>query len=345
VKKPPVTPSFVLLSDPHAALSTVELVRAAMKQGIDEAKRRGVPLFIPGDLNDTKAIIRGEVAIMLIEMMKYAREQEVAVYILIGNHDKLHEKGDPHSLEFLRPYAEIIDEPIRLIENIYAIPYQSSLEKLRAILEEIPKGSIILMHQGVKGAFMGEYVVDKTSIDPGELAGYAVVSGHYHRAQTIVTDGKKHETSWGVGTFNYVGTPYTVSFAEALDGPKGLQVMFTDGSLEKIPTNLRKHVIVECDVESVMTQPDGLKPEDKLWLKVSGPYSELEKLKKRDIGAALLGHSDFKFDKIPTDEAQLKLNAEELSDEQILDKMIDDSEETPEQKAALKVLWREVMSQ
>lgn len=344
MKKAPVLARLVLLSDPHAALSSVELVRSSMKQAIDEAHRRLVPLFISGDLNDTKALIRGEVANMLIEMLKYAKERCVSVFILIGNHDKLHEKGDPHSLEFLRPYAEVIDEPIRFHEDVYAIPYQSDLENLRAILQEIPKGSTLLMHQGLKGAFMGEYAVDKSSIDPSELAGYAVISGHYHRAQTIFTDGNKHATAWGIGTFNYVGTPYTVTFAEAHDGPKGFKVLFEDGSLELVETKLRKHVMIETKVEDVMTPIEGLKPCDKLWLKVSGPYSELQKLKKRDIGQALLGHSDFKLDPVPTDEAQFKLNAEELTDEQILDKMIDESEETPEQKAALKVLWREAMA-
>jgi hypothetical protein len=95
------------------------------------------------------------------------------------------------------------------------------------------------MHQGFKGAFMGEYVVDKTSIDPSEVADYNVITGHYHRRQKI-------------GTVQYIGTPYTITFAEAHDPEKGYQLLLEDGSLRFVPLNLRRHIIVERSCGNVL---------------------------------------------------------------------------------------------
>ncbi len=83
-----------------------------------------------------------------------------------------------------------------------------------------------------------------------------------------------------------------------------------------------------------------LNPEDLLWVKVSGPASELDKLKKSVVGKALIGHEHFKFDRI-YDEAE-KSEPEDITlpPDQLFDKLIDASEETAEQKQFLKALWR-----
>jgi hypothetical protein len=327
---PKSKPLAVLISDIHYRVDTLKLADAALRQAIGHAKELGVPLYICGDLNDTKAIIRGEVANALIRTLDQAGRDGVWARILVGNHDLLNEKGSAHSLTFLSPYCNVIDEPVYSPE-ISCLPYFNDIADLKSALEDVPKGSIVLMHQGVKGAYMGEYVVDKTSIDPEDLKDFRCISGHYHRSQTV-------------GTLTYIGSPYTITFAEANDGPKGFQVLMADGSLEHVPTNLRKHVIVERTVDAVLEPIPGLKPEDLLWLKVSGPFSELEKLRKKDIGAHHLGHSSFKLDKISTDVSQKDENFDtSRSSDVILDELIDVSDEGATQKEYLKKLWREIV--
>lgn len=330
----------VLISDVHFNINTLHLASSALNSAIEVAESENVPLIIAGDLNDTKAMLRAECANAIIECLSKAKTE---VIILIGNHDLINEKSKSHSLNFLRPFATIVEAPVNY-KGLWFIPYQSDSEVLKSILAGIPKGSTIIMHQGVKGAFMGEYIVDTTSIDPSFLAPFRCISGHYHRAQTLICDDRKHASYGEPGVFNYIGTPYTVTYAEAHDGPKGLQLLLQDNRLEQLPLDIRKHVIIETDYQNVLNPIEGLRGIDLLWLKVHGPASELDKLDKKLIGETLIGHQNFKLDKIYSEsEKQVSVEIEKLSDEEMLDKLITDSEETKVQKVYLKKLWREVL--
>ena len=101
----------------------------------------------------------------------------------------MNEKASEHSLNFLEPYATIVDEPRVFMElpEVFFIPYQSNTEKLLRILDAPRTEKIYVMHQGFKGAFMGDYSVDKSSIDVSEVAHAKVFSGHYHRHQNLGT--------------------------------------------------------------------------------------------------------------------------------------------------------------
>ncbi len=336
-------PVAVLISDVHYSVATLPVADAAMRQAFAHAGKLSVPIIIAGDLLDGKSIMRGECVNAIIGLL---RSTDVQVMALVGNHDKLNEKGDAHSLEFLRPYARVIDTPTHMPSiGSWLVPYFSDSDKLLQFLhEEVFANDTrrLIMHQGLKGAAMGDYIVDRTSMDPSVFDGLRVVSGHYHRAQDIKC-GK-------TGLWSFLGSPYTVTYTEASDGPKGFRVLYEDGTLKSVPTNLRKHVIIETTTD-MLTQADEHgtdpfempNPCDLVWLKVRGPYSELEALNKRDL-AKMMGVQSFRFDKQPTDEAQVKLKVEEMTGEQMLDSLIMQSEETPAQKAALKSLWREVMS-
>jgi DNA repair exonuclease SbcCD nuclease subunit len=322
----------VLISDIHYRVETLHLADAALRQAIDKAADISCPVYILGDLNDTKAIIRGEVANALIETAKYANEKYVDLLILSGNHDMLNEKSSAHALNFLRPYAHIIDEVEHTPGRETFIPYQATPEAFKEALKFATPGSFVFMHQGVKGALMGDYVIDHSAVDVELLAPYHVFSGHYHAHQTT-------------GTVTYIGSPYSITAAEAQDGPKGFLVLYEDGSFEQVPTNLRKHVTVERTIETALDPIPGLKPEDVLWIKVKGPYSELEKLNKRKIGQTHFGHSNFKLDKIVTeaeDSSQHLENSSQQLPSDLLDGIIDKSTESETQKTYLKQLWRRI---
>jgi DNA repair exonuclease SbcCD nuclease subunit len=322
----------VLISDVHFNLKNLELAKSALSSALAEAEERKVPLIIAGDLNDTKAILRAECANAIINILKAA---QVRVIIMVGNHDLINEKGQEHSLNFLRPYSDLVQAPVfDHGVNLWLIPYMHDTDGLRALLKTIDSGTLI-MHQGVQSAFMGEYVVDKTSIEPEAFDGLRVISGHYHRAQVILCGDR--------GTFEYIGTPYSVTFAEAFDGPKGIRLLYEDSTTELIPLGLRKHVIRECNYQEVMQPIAGLNPGDLLWLKVSGPASELDKLKKKEIGEKLLGHQNFKLDKVYDQAAKTEIDVTKLTKDELLDRLIDGSEETEVQRKYLKKLWREIL--
>lgn len=331
-------PVAVLTADVHYNQNTLAVADAAMNQAIDKANELGVPFIVAGDLHDTKAIIRGECIKTMIRTFERA---DVPVYVIVGNHCKINEKGDDHSLEFLRPYVtRIVDSPAHVNSlNAWLLPYYSDSAALQAVLDTLPKERLLIMHQGLMGAQMGHYVVDKTSLPPEAFADFRVISGHYHKAQDIKC-GRPRKGA--VGLFSYIGNPYSLSFGEAQDGPKGFQVLYDDGLMEQVPTNLRKHVVIETHVNELIYEY-GLDPKDLLWIKIKGPKSELDKLKKKELGAKLLGHSNFKLDLIATDSNKIEDKADGLQDTEVLDMIIEAMPDSVEQRSYLKRLWREIL--
>lgn len=326
-------PKFVAISDIHFSLNNLQLSSQALSAALKTAEELQVALVIAGDLNDTKAIIRAEVANSIIEILQDAT---VEVYILCGNHDAINEKGSTHGLNYLRPYARVIDFPCKFQElpGVLFIPYQSDAENFKAALrQKASKGDIVVCHQGVKGALMGDYVQDKSAIDVEILAGYPTISGHYHEHQTM-------------GTLTYIGSPFTMTFSEAAHDGKGYLVVNEDGAFERRLLDLRKHVVVDVDTEGLeiyLYTAAHPRKDDLLWLKVRGTKSELDAIQKNAV-AQVLGRNNFKFDKIVTENDVLAEESKPRTDTELLDALIDSTRESIDQKERLKALWRELLS-
>lgn len=326
-------PLFVAISDIHFSVPNLELASRALRAAIGEANEQDIPLVIAGDLNDTKAIIRAEVANRLLDDLRHA---ETKVFLLVGNHDLINEKGKDHGLNYLSPLATLVDkagESDRL-PGVAFIPYQSTPEAFVERLHRIPKDRIIVCHQGVQGAEMGDYVVDNGAVPQSALEGYTLISGHYHKHQTV-------------GPLTYIGSPYTMSFGEANDGPKGFLIVNDDGSFQQVPLHqLRRHVIMEVEVGGVWngyvirngTPSDH--PGDLLWVKLHGPASQLAKISKQQLGDDFFGHSNYKLDKIPDEATTPLVPRKDLSPPDIMDLLIEALPESQEYKDYLKKLWR-----
>jgi DNA repair exonuclease SbcCD nuclease subunit len=306
-----------------------------------------VPLIVAGDLHDTKAMMRGEVVAQMIQTFKMFQHMGGKAYVLVGNHDKINERSPLHSLEFLRTHVQIVDESYwgefeaYSMEGLWLLPYYSDLDALQATLQCIPKGATIIMHQGLTNASGGHYMHDNTAAPPEWFGDFRVISGHYHKAQDIEC-GRPRKGA--VGLFSYVGSPYTMNFGEANDGPKGFRVLMDDGSLEFVPTNLRRHVVEELTLTSVGLMPplpvDKVNPGDLLWLKIKGNRSDLEQYSKEAIGNRLKVGSDYKLDLIPID-SHTEIEEEEkakMTDLEVLKKLIDGLPDDAEYHQLLKDL-------
>jgi hypothetical protein len=228
------------------------------------------------------------------------------------------------------------------------LPYYSDSEALRRDLAEIPKGSTVIMHQGLQTAYMGTYVQDKTSLPPSAFADYRVISGHYHAAQDIECGplGSNH-----VGLFSYVGNPYTLNYGEAQDPPKGYAILYSDGYLERIALNLPRHrvysfySVAELYARINQGTPLAVNSEDKIWIKVEDYKTTLAKLDKKTIGEVTGLGLNFKFDAIsldldPTDATKQNNELSKLTDERLLDSIIESTNLPNEDKVDLKALWR-----
>jgi DNA repair exonuclease SbcCD nuclease subunit len=328
-------PIAVLISDVHYNLTTLELADAAMRQAITKANSLNIPLIVAGDLHDSKANMRAECVNRMIETFKLCNE----AYVLVGNHDKINEKSnkDDHSLNFLdKPEyrVNVVAFNWQILEGIWLVPYYHDPEECKEFLKTMPKGSTLIMHQGLSGTNSGEYIQDKSAIRPEDVAGMRVISGHYHTRQTIeLPDG---------GKWDYIGNPYTLNYAEASDPAKGFQIIYDDGSLEFISTKLRKHTVLNTSVDELKAGSLSLfegSPEDLVWVKISGTKEKLKSIHKQQI-SGLLGIQNFRLDLIPTAAEEQERPAKALTQHELLDTLIDQQNASEELKTRLKQVWR-----
>jgi DNA repair exonuclease SbcCD nuclease subunit len=327
-------PIAVLISDIHYSLQTLELADKSLKMAIDKANELHIPLVVAGDLHDTKANLRGE---CVNAMLKTFRLSQVPTFVLVGNHDKLNEKSNEHSLNFLRDHVTIVDQAFSpgVLPEVHFIPYQSTVADFTWELARLKTNKIIICHQGVTGSVGGHYIQDPSAANKHEVGSFRFISGHYHSRQDIDLpfDGK----------WSYIGNPYTLTFGEANDPEKGFQILNEDGSLTFVPTNLRKHIVIDVHLSDSdeLVVHNGyyeVSAQDIVQVRLKGSKSQLPRINKFKVGQ-ILGLQDFKLDLIPNDDKLETEGLKNLSQVEILDGLID---KLPEHAAkdALKVLWR-----
>lgn len=328
------TPIAVLTADVHYSLQTLQVADAAMKKAVSLANQLNVPLVIAGDLHDTKANIRGE----CIKAIKSTLMSAKKCVVLTGNHDMINEKSKEHSLEFLKHTGvHVIDRPYFHEDlRLFFIPYQHSPEDFKAVLKQAQNfGHKLVVHQGVSGSDSGHYIQDKSAIPAEWLDDMLVFSGHYHRRQAI-NCGK-------TGLFHYIGNPYTLTYGEAKDPAKGVQILYDNGSLKFFPLNLRRHRVYEFQSNNIHNISEEVSSEDPVWVKISGTQADLATLSKPDIAEKLDIPQTFRLDLIPTSIELSESVSQERSQAELLDHVIDSlSGVHSPQKIRLKKLWREL---
>ena len=338
------SPVAVLISDIHYNISTLELADAALRMAIYHANKLRVPLVIAGDMHDTKANLRAECVHRMQKTLRLGHQ----VIVLRGNHDSLNEKSEVSAIRHLEfGSVSMVDEPSQFNSAtgiVHLIPYQSDPNKMRSILAATPKNSLIVMHQGLNGSNSGEYIRDNSAINPEDVANFRVISGHYHARQDIKT-GRPRANA--VGLFSYIGNPFTLTFGEAKDLEKGYQVLLEDGTLEFIPTNLRKHVVFEMTASDIHGGHVLLyNPADLLWLKITGTHDELAKLNRDKIIKTLrIEAASVRIDTTPVDiEASAETQGPPKTDGHLMDELImTEKTLSDEQKGRLAQLWRNLL--
>lgn len=336
-------PVAVIIGDIHFTPNTLDLASTALSMAQKVAVELDVPLIINGDTLDSKDVIRGVCANRLIKLFEFDFDihRFPTTYINIGNHEKINEKSDDHSLHFLKRYIYVVSSPAK-VNGFWIVPYMSSPELFKEFLRTGPTpGDTLIVHQGVTTANLGHYVQDLTAIPKELFADFRVIGSHYHSRQDIQCGPSKPGM---VGTFSYIGNPYTLTWSEANDLPKGFVVLHADGTLSHIPTNLRKHVIIDVKIENL---PDIMESIGTLgdlhWVKVRGPASELQIITKKLIADKFFGHSNFKLDLIPDLSDTTQTDVSNVSGEEILNNLINELQETDTQKQHLKALYKALL--
>lgn len=335
-------PIAVLTSDVHYNVHTLPLADAAMRQAINKANELNVPLIVAGDLHDTKANLRGECIKAIRETMKLAHKKPI---VLIGNHDLINERGSEHSLYFLEDLVTLITKSRASDElKINFVAYQSNPKDTVYMIKRERLGYVHIIHQGLNGSESGDYIQDKSALEYEDVKDFRVISGHYHKRQDIKTGPPR---KGAVGLFSYIGNPYTLGFGEANDPTKGFQILMDDGTLEFVPTNLRKHVIFNIDFVGANYQITGKVPledvynGDLVWAKVRGTKEQIANMNKSKFLKACDLPENSRLDLIPTDTETSAPTAKDQTQGETLDSLIDSLTNTSEdRKARLKELWK-----
>lgn len=330
-------PIMVLISDVHYDLKTLKVADSALRKAIKTAAELDLPLIINGDLHTTKANLRGECTNALIETFQLALSNGVQINMNVGNHDKINEKSEDHVLNFLAPFCNyIVNGPQKFSFNefkFYIIPYYHDVNALRVYLKTLPKGSTLLIHQGLNGSDAGEYFNDHSALNPEDVADFRVISGHYHRRQDIKT-GRPQKGA--VGLWSFIGNPFTLDFGEVDHPEKGYQILYDDGTLEFVPTRERRHRKVEMHVDDLYWKVDRSAPNDILWIVVKGPSDKLTKVTKESLGIL----QPFRLELISTDEVMPGEAAKKLD----FDSVIDSAAVDKDRKPRLKTLWKDLIA-
>lgn len=322
------------MSDVHYSRQTLEIADKATRLAIGAANSLGVRLMVPGDLHDTKGALWSPCVDRMIETLSMCSQLPL---ILIGNHDKINEKSDEHALKFLLGKAILINSiSYDAHKDIVFVPYHHDVSALRMKLNKTfnKDKRIVIMHQGVQSSNAGHYYQDPSALTKNDLSGLRVISGHYHARQSFDLPNGGH--------FDFVGNPYSLNFGEAGDPPKGYQILYDDGSLKFVTTNLRRHYIMEVQYTD-LTNTTIVSPgnyDDILWVKVTGTKEQLSTLSKKKVAHDLIIQQDFKLDLISLD-TKAKIETKNVSKSDMLDGLIDSLTNTSiERKTRLKALWK-----
>ncbi len=227
---------MILVTDLHYNRSNYLEVDKVLRQAMELGRKTKKPVVSLGDTHDTKALMRGECVSALIQTCK--DYNDVQLYLLVGNHCLWNVKDDTrHSLEFLSlcPNVTIMsnNKPVseRVVGSVGFIPYKADPSTIDKELEYFRSigVSILMMHQGVRTAFMNAGKVDDDGYDPSKLKGFQVFVGHYHTAHYV-----------GENIF-FIGSSISHSFAEANE-LKQLVVLEPDsGIFSRVPVEAPQH--------------------------------------------------------------------------------------------------------
>jgi DNA repair exonuclease SbcCD nuclease subunit len=318
-------PIAVLISDIHYNLKNLQLSDASMRAAIQYAELHKLTLIVAGDLHDTKSLMRGEVVNRMIETFS---NTNVTIKVLVGNHDRLNESAPEHALKFLSPFVTLVDRPLAY-PGICLFPYYHDPKELERDLNEYAKnGNILIMHQGVKDADKGEYVFDHSAIDVSLLSSFRCFSGHYHRHQTI-------------GTLTYIGSPFTMSFAEANDGQKGFLVIYDDGSFKQVPLNLRKHITFDVTPENIDLVDMTAYNVGDFRVRLVGTALQVEQMQK--MFKTVDHRVSLKIEKNIIETLTITTSQKKLTPTKLFEDLIDKSQNDSKQKKYLKTVLGELL--
>ena len=214
----------------------------AIQQIETYAKAYSIELIIfVGDVFQSRGLVSVSVFNQTFEA--FERLSKVAeLLMVVGNHDLASMFGNVHSIKTFSRFAEVIDEP-RAVKKLgidfCGIPFSNRAEDVREIIKQMaerPNPKVLLLHQGIDGAFALGDITLYESLKKDDLMWRNfeyVFSGHYHMRQ------------WLGFNSMYIGCTYPLTFADVGNKKGFLDVNFRNKTVKFVEVNAPKFVHVE----------------------------------------------------------------------------------------------------
>ena len=290
---------YTVVGDPHLKHKNINEMQVVCAR----VEKLGNKTVWTGDLLDTKEIVRGK---CLNFWYDYFDNSPLEHIVLVGNHDWFNLECEDHSLRILENLANVV-----VVDNLvkpvatgepYHLPYVHDIEKLRAMLAEIPDNEVVFGHFEIKDFDFGSGKICETGLTFEDFARFKkVFSGHFHKFQER-------------GNLIYVGTPFSHSFGET-DQEKNIFIYdFAEDSYEKVDLGLPKHVTgeINCDESGELMFPNTPNvdlAQDHIRVLLKGSRESINKFDRspwRDF--------DIKWREVPTDEVVVGAQLNDMHD-------------------------------
>ena len=166
--------------------------------------------------------------------------ESVVLFMLRGNHDESSRVGNIHSLTSFSAFAEIIEEPKRILHTsamgsvvtMYFIPHTADPDLMCSHLVTAPSSDLMFLHVGLSEAIPGSEISKAGEISINDLPfdkTEKIISGHIH----------KHQFLHGQD-FLYVGSPLQQNFGERNDSKYFTIYDTSTKEFQFVPTNAPK---------------------------------------------------------------------------------------------------------
>lgn len=216
---------FVAFSDIHIAdfkkhsvdHSRLKLNTTIMRQIMDSAQRKNVPLLFCGDLFDNPNEVSNEELEVAVEIFNEMKRRSIKMYAIDGNHDQATKNSSTNrSVNWVTTFSKLYPNIISVSDNtivhsgtyLIGIPYYKEKREFFEKLQELGKKyknkqSVLMIHTslpGLKEPNGMELIVDYLKAEDliKEFRNYTLVlNGHIHKPQesfgNVITLGATHQ--------------------------------------------------------------------------------------------------------------------------------------------------------
>ena len=160
-------------------------------------------IFMCGDLFHTNNRINGTALWVASSFYKKAASLGIKIWSIFGNHDvcdtnfnSLNWISEPHVLPNSYSSYELFDRPFHFIN------YQKDMTDLKSFFATMSEGTVVILHDGVQGAQLGNgYVLGTEKVKQEDVPkGVQIIAGHYHQPQSfpnVLIPGALNQHNWG----------------------------------------------------------------------------------------------------------------------------------------------------